>query len=234
MSEIVYEDLYTQIRTGALAPGTPLREDVLTRTYGVSRTPVREALQRLAHDGLLERTSSQRIAVRRLTADQVRDVYPVIAVLEGLGARLAAKNITEKEMTEIDGLHQAMIEGAARGDREVIQRSNVQLHSVVLRATGNEVLVQEVNRFRAITERFRSVVLILPQRPNRSIQDHQELIEALRARDGARAEIIMRKHVTSAEELLLSVLEASQYLDGTPKLVDPAQASTTEVSAGSR
>jgi DNA-binding GntR family transcriptional regulator len=210
----VYEGFYEDLRSQVLGPGSPLLEEELARRYSVSRTPVREALRRLIQDGLVERSGGS-LRVSRLTRAGVDQIYPIVAVLEGLAARLAACNVTPDQLAELEELHQRMQVAAEADDHAGYLKANQRFHALLLDAADNPPLVREIERFRLITLQLRQVMLRLPGRHAESVAEHEQLLEALRAHDGERSEAVMRHHVKRAHEVLAVALMATELVSAT-------------------
>jgi len=209
-AERIYADLYEAIRTQRMPPSTALQEAELAKLYKVSRTPVREATGRLIQDGLIERQGSSYV-VRQLSLDEVAKIYPIINVLEGLAASLAASHATKKELAHLEALQSAMRAKVVDGPGEFVE-INQQFHDAIIAAARNPALAREIERFRLITNHFRKGVLSISHRRDQSVAEHDAILSALRARDGAAAEAAMRKHVQTAEELLLALLHAGELV----------------------
>lgn len=229
-SDAVYEELFDDIRQQRLLPNTVLQEEELAERFKVSRTPVREAVRRLIQDGLLVRKGSS-TSVRQLTVEEVGNIYPIIAAMEGLAARLAAERVTEGELAALDGMHRQMIAQAQSSPSAFIETNQI-FHDAIIAAARNAPLAQEIERFRMITNSFRQVVLGMPQRQDQSVAEHDGILSALRARDGAAAEVAMRQHVGTAESLLMLLLRTSQLVassvvrdDGHPRNAEMRRAS---------
>lgn len=230
-SDAVYEKLFDDIRQQRLLPNTVLQEEELAVRFNVSRTPVREAVRRLIQDGFLVRKGSS-TSVRQLTVEDVANIYPIIAAMEGLAARLAAERITEEELAALDEMHQRMILQAQNSPAAFIETNQV-FHDAIIAAARNAPLAQEIERFRMITNSFRQVVLGMPQRQDQSVAEHDSILAALRSRDGATAEIAMRQHVGTAESLLMLLLRTSQLV--APNVVrDGGQTRAAETKRTSR
>lgn len=207
-SDTIYRVLLDDIRHQRLLPSALLQEEDLAARFNVSRTPVREAVRRLIQDGLLERRGST-TSVRQLTVDEVANIYPIIAVMEGLAARLAAERVTAEELAALDALHGKMKSETAGS---AFVDTNQVFHDAIIAAARNPSLAREIERFRMITNNFRRVVLGMPQRQDQSVAEHTQILEALRAGDGAAAELAMRRHVETAEALLMLLLQTSRLV----------------------
>ena len=212
-AERVYQGFYEQVRRGQLAPGTVLLEEALAEQYGVSRTPVREALRRLAQDGIVERRGS-RLIVGQPTQRQVEEIYPIVSVLEGLAARLAAERIDAAELRRLRRLNERMRRASAAGERSAFVEANQEFHDRITAAAANGELAREVARFRTITAHLRVALLDLPNRREHSVAQHDDLLAALEAHDAERAEAINREHVETGQRYLLSALAAATLLGG--------------------
>lgn len=208
-SEAVYRVLFEDIRQQRLLPNALLQEEELAARFQVSRTPVREAIRRLIQDGLLERRGSS-TNVRQLTVEEVANIYPMIAVIEGLAARLAAERISDEEIAALDEMHVRM-KVEAESSRTFIEINQV-FHDTIIEAARNPPLAREIERFRMITNHFRQIVLGMPRRQSQSVVEHEAILEALRNGDGAGAEAAMRDHVGTAEAVLMLLLRTSQLV----------------------
>ncbi len=211
-AERVYQAVYAEIRSESLRPGDVVREDLLAKQYGLSRTPVREALRRLLQDGLCERHGVG-VRVSRPTLDQVHEIYPIVSVMEGLAARLAAERLDAAGLAALEELHAEMLALRDVGDHPVYVETNQRFHDIVLTYSGNPHLIQTVNRLRLITVALRRYQLGIGSRMNDSSAEHSRLLEAFRIRDGPAAELAMRQHVDSGHHLLASALSRTALFE---------------------
>ncbi|HLI02227.1 MAG TPA: GntR family transcriptional regulator [Acidimicrobiales bacterium] len=193
---------YTAVRQMIVArtwpPGEALTETELARRLGVSRTPVREALQRLANEGYIAPAGGRGYLVIELSEQDVINVYRVRAVLEGLAAHDAATAITRAQLGGLEDLYEAMEDARGRMDDQALAKLNSQFHHAVAGASGNTYLESTLNGMYDVFERFRPVALVQPGRRGRAAQEHGELIEALRARDADAARSVAERHVQRA------------------------------------
>jgi len=209
VADRIYSELYEAIRSQRLRPSTLLQEGELARQFSVSRTPVREATSRLVHDGLIQRNGSS-FVVRQLSLEDVANIYPIINILEGLAARLAAARITKKSLARLESLQSSMRDAGDRAAAFVAL--NRQFHDTIISSASNPVLAQEIERFRAITNHFRAAILGISNRRTQTLVEHDKILAAMKARDGAAAEAAMRNHVHTAEELLMALLRAGEMV----------------------
>lgn len=180
------------------APGEVFTESELARRIGVSRTPAREALQRLVNEGHVVAAGGRGYLVVELSEQDVIGVYRVRAVLEGLAAHDAATTITRAQLGGLEDLFEAMEEARARKDNQALASLNSEFHHMIARASGNTYLETTLNGIYDVFERFRPVALEQAGRRELAAQEHGELIAALRARDADGARAIAERHVQRA------------------------------------
>lgn len=198
----VYDQLRWDIVHGVLRPNEVLFEAELAARLDVSRTPVRESLQRLAADGLIV-LHRRRWQVYEHTADEVRELYEVRACHEGYAARLACDRATAEQIAAIAGARElatAITEPAER------VANNDAFHALVNDAAGNRRLSELIERTRLYHFNQRLAALYSADDLAASSRQHLDLIDAVQARDGDRAERIVRTHVTDALALILRKL----------------------------
>lgn len=217
-TESVTRRLREAVLGGNYAPGGRLNEMALAEVMQVSRTPVRAALGALFAEGLLDYEPNCGYVVRRLSLDEAVHIYTVRATLEGLAARLAAENgfgPPERERFEqtLDEMER-LVEGQRWGDAEQQRWGdlNIALHGQIIAAAGNGYLANSIQRTRTLpllTEfglrtffAERAVVWWDRAAYRRSQDDHLDLGDAILARQGARAEAVMREHIERAGRLI--------------------------------
>lgn len=201
----VYEELRRAIVEGAIRPNERLIESDLAQRLNVSRTPVRESMLRLAGDGLI--TSYRRgWVVREHSPTEIREVYEIRAALEGFAAALAAERATQEEIAAIQRIHQDYIESIEASARGTLVEHNDEFHEAVIAAAGNRLLAE---RIRANSQYYfirRIAGFLSDDEVRGSIKGHQLLVDALAARDPARAEKVAREAVFRGLEKVLDRL----------------------------
>jgi len=198
-SHAVYEWLLAAIRSGRLRPGQPLREEVLARQLRCSRTPVREALQRLRVEGYLQRGRRRGLTVAEPTQEELLDLCVVRETLEGLAARLAARGITTSEVYFLEELCRDMEQALQREDLQELARLNAEFHAVIWRAARNRYLARELQRIWLLITRQPVTTLGYPGRAREALDEHRALLEAIREGDADRAEQLARQHMARAQ-----------------------------------
>ncbi|HWN32069.1 MAG TPA: GntR family transcriptional regulator [Pseudonocardia sp.] len=196
----VYERLRAEIIRGDLRPREALSEIEIAERLQVSRTPVRESLQRLDSEGLITSHRRRWIVYEHTTAE-IREIYEVRAALEGYSARLACLRATEDELAELAELRTEAANADLESDKRV--DLNEHLHDSVLRFAHNGALLKQARTSRLFFFN-RSVAQLYTQADLRvSSQQHQALLDAILGRDAVAAELAAREHVEYALELIL-------------------------------
>lgn len=197
----VYSQLLDDISAGALLPGDRLRETEIAKRLGVSRTPVREAIRLLETDGLVTHTPRVGAIIRRLDYAEVTELYEMRAVLEGTAARLTARTASDVELDELQALNQEL---AASRDAEFARAYNRMFHATLLNAAKNRFLHRSMDSLKKALMILGPTTLAETERVESAVAEHQALIAALRARDGAEAERLMRAHIEAAQRVRLT------------------------------
>lgn len=193
----VYDRLLQMLLSGHWAAQTPLREESLASLLGTSRTPVRDALRRLEGDGLVQISPRRGARVVGHTIQEIDSIYELRAVLEGLGARWAAER-GEIDLAAMTSLAEQMEKVAAGGDRHEIGQLNLTFHRLVHDEAGNLLLARTLQNVIATALVHGAFHAYTPAELDRSFVHHRELVDALRARDGAWAEAVMIAHIRAA------------------------------------
>ncbi len=189
------EQLRDLIVEGQLAAGSRVAERVLCERFGVSRTPLREALKVLAAEGLIELLPNRGARVARLTAADIAQTLKVIGTLEALAGETACERITESEIAEIRALHLEMLAHHARRDRLAYFKANQAIHQALVAASGNAVLAQTYAGLSGRIRRARYAANLDLRRWDEAVAEHELILQALAARDGARLAKLLRSHL---------------------------------------
>ena len=198
-ADYVYQWLREQMRSGGFSPGDRLREVELAVRLGVSRTPIREAIRRLASDGLVEGAPSRGVMFIRLDKQQVREIYSLRAVLEGAAARLAAQHASEGEialMRELIG----SVEDVGNSP-ETHGRNNRILHQAICEAAHNRYLMQALTQLSDSLGLLPGTTFQIPGRPAEARKEHLAIVAAIEKRDADEAERLARLHIQLAGQV---------------------------------
>jgi len=204
LSERIRLALADDITTGALAPGTQLDEQQLGDRFGASRTPVREALRQLAAEGLVEMRPRRGAVVAVLTTERVFEMFEFSAEIEALCVRLAAWRMSPVERSALRRIHEESAYAVMRGDVDEYDRLNWRFHDAIYEGTHNAYIVEQAKALRERMAAFRRAQLRQGGRPERSRQEHGELVEAVMRGDGEQAAKLMRAHMFNASGALES------------------------------
>lgn len=199
----VFEALQAAIIRGDIPPGTRIGETELAERFGTSRGPLREALRRLESRRLVERTPHVGIRIASLTHAALIEIYFVREALEGMAARLAAMHM---KADEVAGLHQLLAEHqrdeALQADTAYFQQEgDLDFHYRIINGSHNraltELLIGELyHRVRMYRQQFSAYA----NRPQKAFSEHLRIVEAIEARDGDLAEMLMRRHISAARQ----------------------------------
>ena len=217
LSSKVYETVKEKIISGEIAQGSKITEDGLSKEFGISRGPLREALRQLESDRLINRIPHAGIRVVTLTRDLMKDVYVMREALEGMSARLAAENMTEKEVEELFSLlntHEKEIH-KEQGKLYFQNEGDLDFHYKIAEASNNnwlrDLLTGELYQLLRVSRHQTSQI---PNRPHKALAEHRNIAVAIENRDPELAEILMRRHISGAwkqvEQFLLSLEHQEQ------------------------
>lgn len=205
LADQVFVRLQDDIVLGVLAPSRKLGETELAARYGVSRGPLREAIRRLEARKLLERIPHVGARVASLEVADLIEMYRVREALEGMAARLAAEQMTDAEVAglwEVLRLHEQQPD--LREDTAYFQHAgDLDFHYRVIQGSHNRTLVDLlIGEIYHLVRRYRYQVSTTANRPQKALREHQRIAEAIEARDGEMAELLMRRHIGRAREHL--------------------------------
>lgn len=209
LHDTVVEHLRTFITEGILAPGQKLNERELCEHLGISRTPLREALKVLAAERLIDIAPNRGASVARLSEVEMREAFELMSGLEAFSGELACERITAEEVAEIKAMHYAMLVCRNQDDLAGYYKLNHAIHERINLAARNSLLSQQYQQLNARLQAFRFRSNHLPPKWDRAVHDHEEMIEALEARDGKRLSAILRHHLLEKRDAVL-VLMATQ------------------------
>jgi DNA-binding GntR family transcriptional regulator len=194
--DFVYESLRDAISDGRIASGARVREEEVARSLGVSRTPVREALQRLQQRGILILGPGRGLMVAQLSHEQIIELYAMREILEGSAARFAARHATAAEIANLYDLQEQL--RTAEDDMLHITL-NRRFHQAIYEAAHNRYLMQTLESLNDSFVLLRSSTFRLPHRGRNSDEERRRIIEAIEKRDPELAEKAAREHIRQAQ-----------------------------------
>lgn len=200
----VQQQILQSIRNGDYQPGERIRETEVAKSFGVSRTPVREALRRLESDGLLSFESWRGVVVSKLDRQQVSELYAMREVLEGAAARMAAQHIDAADIELLKVLLEQA--EASSADPARLAQLNRKLHQTIYAAAHNQYLLQTLGQLENALALLRGTTYAVPGRAQSAAAEHREIVEAICARNADAAELAARVHIGAAQRARLRLL----------------------------
>jgi DNA-binding GntR family transcriptional regulator len=217
LQQQTYRQLKQGIADGDIGAGSRLSEPELAVRFGVSRSPIREALLRLEQDGFVVRSASGRMSVAPLELDELESLYVVRANLEGLATRLAASRLRTIDLEQMGAALEEMRRRVAAGEYQAAVEAGGAFHDVILRECANQPLVDVLDHLKSRITRFRSIAASFDNYDSQRIEEHRRILDALFDRDAARAEQEMVRHITqSAAALMHNLRHAHRATETTP------------------
>jgi len=201
----VVDQVREMIRRGQLVKGQKVDERFLCESMGVSRTPVRESLRILHSEGLIDLVPHRGAFVREPPIEEIKDMFEVMSLLEGMCARVATQKMTEKDLKKIEALHQKLEGHYGKRDHESYLDTNNVLHTFIQELSGNKTLNEVITGLRQKILLYRHRQLYHQNRFEESIQEHRDILEAFRMKDAARAEASMKRHLMKQCEALIEL-----------------------------
>jgi DNA-binding GntR family transcriptional regulator len=198
----VAAQLRDRIFAGELMPGTFLDEARLAEQLQISRTPLREALKVLTAEGLVRHEPRRGCFVNEVTEQDLDEIFPVLALLEGRCAREAAANASDADLLELEALHDKLNRHAKTKRINDYYAANFAIHEAIITLANNRWLALVISDLRKIVKLARLQQLHAPGRLDQSLSEHMALFAALKARDPDGAEAAMRTHLTRQREAL--------------------------------
>lgn len=211
MQKDAYTLILEAIDDGTYRPGDRLVESDLAERFGVSRTPVREALQRLETQSMLAR-DGRSLIVASLDHNQLAELYVVRAELEGLAARLAAKHASPEEVRVLQSLIEA--DRAHLDDPAAMSRANRRFHKQIHLASHNRYLVQQLDLVHRSMALLATTSLAAVGRSEAALAEHEAIVAAIAAGDGAAAQAALSAHISKAFETRLKLDSGSSRREG--------------------
>ena len=207
----VAERLRKRIYDHELRPGDAIDEKELCTAFGISRTPLREALKVLHTEGLVDLIPNRGCFVKRLDLAALHDLFPVMAVLEGLAAREAVERCTAEDFERLEQLHAQLEARAAAHDIDRYYEVNFEFHQALQELSRNRCLQRVAADLRQILRLARHMQLTATGRLEQSLREHRKIMDAFRRRDPDAVEQTMKEHL-HAQMQVLDRLEADQHV----------------------
>ncbi len=196
LTEHIVKDLEDKIIEGILKPGERIIEEDLCKAYGISRSPVREALRVLESQGLIKRQPRKGVMVTKLSPKEAGDIYRIRANLESLATYLAVKNNDPKVLRKLKKIHARMMGLFPAGEISTAYFNlNLKFHKTLVDASENQRLIQMVESFTKQVRRYRMEVLSMPGRVSASLKNHDDIVRSFEAGDAEKAEALRKSTI---------------------------------------
>ena len=206
--EIAYQKLLSAIQHGTLKPGTRIREVEVAEMFGISRTPVRDAIRRLESDGLLIHIPRQGAVIKQLDHREVIELYEIREVLEGTAARFAARHASELETAEMEDLTEMMLGHGE--DMEKVADANRQFHHSLYRSANNRYLIDALNSLANSMALLGGTTMKVENRTQTAYEEHGAIIKGIRDRDANAADEAARLHIRNAQRIRIRLFRESR------------------------
>ena len=200
--------LRTMLVEGRIAPGAKLNERELSALLRVSRTPLREAIKLLASEGMVDLLPNRGAVAVKLTEADILNTFEVLAGLEAMAGELAAERMSEEELAEVRAMHFEMLASFTRRDLSNYYRLNALIHAAINRAARNPVLTSTYQSINARVQSLRFRTNQNEAKWSRAMQEHEVMIQALQAHDGAAMRQVLVKHLLNKRDTIIDLLRA--------------------------
>jgi DNA-binding GntR family transcriptional regulator len=216
LSDRLREAIEEEIATGLLPPGAHLDEAELAERFGVSRTPIRETLRLLSGTGLIEARPRRGAVVAQVSMQRLVEMFEVMAELEAVCARLAARRMTAADLAMLQTAHDECRDAVAGNDPDAYFYANEHFHLAIYRASHSAFLTEQAQALQRRLRPYRRLQLRVRQRPQRSFEEHQAVLDALCAGDAERAVVAIRSHVVVQGERFGDLLAGLSQMGEAP------------------
>lgn len=205
----VYEKLENDILTGKYKSGDYLSEQKLSDELGVSRTPIREAFRQLEHEGFVIYSPNRGVIVRGFSEEDIKDIYTIRLMIEGMTARRATENITQDQLEDLKETIELEEFYTKKGDARQLSKIDSRFHEIIYIASGSHFLTKTLKNFHHYIGKTRSISLSNPERAQQSYLEHKGIYEAISSKDREMAEILMEEHIRNAN----SYIEKNKHMN---------------------
>ncbi len=214
LREKILETIRDAILKGTLKPGERVSEPDLAERFGISRTPIREAFRQLESEGYLQVVPRKGAVVASLSERDIEEFYAIKIILEGFAAKMAAENLTEKDIERLESINERLQKMADEGDVKKFFRVHNEFHEVFIKAAGNDKLSEMINQLVMKFKRLRLASLSQPGRMEGSVEEHRNMIRAFKNHDGDSADGLVRHAATIGADMLIQSMKQSDLAEG--------------------
>ena len=211
LRENAYELIKRMILKGYLKPGERLIESQLSKKFGVSRTPIRESIRKLAAEGLVEITPKGGTKISKLTKNDIDEIYEIRDVLESLAAEKAASIITDKEIESLERSLKDSEKALLNKDIKKMAQIDTKIHNLISKSSKNNRLFQLIDVLCTNITIQRELILETPGAGKEAIVDHRKIINALKERNKKAIRKSIHEHIMRGREILLEKILSNEY-----------------------
>lgn len=199
----VFTQLQNDILNGVYEPGESLIETKLSEELGVSRTPIREALRQLELEGLVQSVPNKGVTVKGVSAQDIRDIYTIRMLIEGLAARWATEKITPHELAELKEAVELEEFYTIKNDNSHLLQFDTRFHDIIFKASKSKPLMHTLSTFHHYVQKARQTSMSSPKRAIEVLEEHKAILQAITDKDADKAERLTTEHVRNASTNLL-------------------------------
>ena len=210
LADFVFETLENDILSGVYKRGDTLTELKLCERLGVSRTPIREALNRLKEQQLVSATSSHSVVVRGVSEQDLVDIYEIRLRIEGYATRLCAERITDEQLQQLREIVALQEFYTERGGASHIRDMDSRFHELVYQYCGSDMLQSMLSDLHHKVLRYRKLSVEHPERARVAVREHADILRALECHDGEAAERLTILHINNAKKCIVSATGANE------------------------
>lgn len=210
LRDVVFNTLRQAILTGELKPGERLMEIHLANKLGVSRTPIREAIRKLELEGLVTMIPRRGAEVAQITEKSMSDVLEVRRALDALCVELACERITEEDLARLKQACDAFEEAVRSRDIKKVARADVELHDIIVQATGNQRLVQLINNLSEQMYRYRFEYIKDISQHQRLVEEHRRIYDSIVKKDKEAASQAAHVHIDNQKKAIIAQIRSEK------------------------
>jgi DNA-binding GntR family transcriptional regulator len=210
LKENIVTELRNAIVSGEYKSGDHLTETALSLRFGASRTPIREALNRMEKEGFIKITPGKGARVVKLSLKDISDIYDMLIVLEGLACKLACNQLTDEQIGKLEQLYLKTMKASGRKNLDLMSELNIQFHWIITEATSNSYLIDVRFKFRNLIDQFGRISYLVPGQIKATLVEHQKIIDAFKRRNPTSAELLTKKHLENGKKRVLKYLSKRQ------------------------
>lgn len=200
----IYDKIRCDILDGKYEVNEAIKETIISKDLGVSRTPVREALRQLELEELVKIIPNKGAVVTGITAKDIQDIYEIRSLIEGLSAKWTAKYASEDQIVEIEEVVTLAEFYSSRNNLENLHELDSKFHQLLFEASGSRMLKHILSDFHNYVQRVRKASISTTGRAEHSLEEHRDILDAIKNRDGLKAEQLTNKHVRNTKKNVMT------------------------------